>query len=108
MAAISLPPSDTSKPNVLASRIVKSAMIFREAPDGPAGLQGERLVDRQVVDEGGRVAQGFESLGIRARRVHHHTGAELVVAPEVTVEVAGQHQRHHRAAGRNSHTRSPL
>ena len=50
-----------------------------------------------MVDECGGIAECPEATGRRTRRIDHHAGAEFVVAAEITVDVAGEHQRHHRA-----------
>jgi hypothetical protein len=70
-----------------------------ETPNGATGLHGEALIDRQVVDERRGLTQRPQSARMRARRVDHHTGAEFVVTPQITVDVAGQHQIDHSAAG---------
>ena len=62
---------------------------LRETLDAPPGLQGEGLVDRQMMDERRRVAQRLRAARTRTGRVDHDAGAEFVVLPEVAVEVAG-------------------
>ena len=86
-----------AEPTALAN--VEVGHHLRIAPDRPAGLQRERLVDGQVVDEGHRRLQGAEPGGVRSHRVDHHVGAVFVVLAEVAVDVVHQHQHDHGPPG---------
>src|ERR1700712_131753 len=57
------------------------------SPDRPSGLQGERLVDGQMVDERACGLQCLEPGGIRSRRVDHDVRAVLEVLAKVAVHV---------------------
>ncbi|GAT01564.1 uncharacterized protein RMCFA_1676, partial [Mycolicibacterium fortuitum subsp. acetamidolyticum] len=71
---------------------------FRIAPDLPTGLQRELAVDREVVHEGSCRTQATQPGLLGPRPVHHHIGAVLQVRPQVTVDVAHQHQHDDGAA----------
>src|ERR1700729_3288936 len=56
---------------------------FRVTPDLGSRFQRECLIDGQVVDEGAGRLQGARPARVRAGRVDHHAGAELVVLAQV-------------------------
>ena len=72
---------------------------LRIAPDRPAGLQRERLVDGQVVTKATADRRAPEPGGVRSHRVDHHVGPVFVVLAEVAVDVVHQHQHDHGPPG---------
>jgi hypothetical protein len=69
------------------------------SPDGTAGLEGELLVDRQLMDEGGRASHRADAFFMAAGLVDQERGAVLVVLAEVAVDVADEQLQQNRPAG---------